>query len=389
MTENKKNSQRLNTRSVHAGFSCDPGTGALNPPVFLTSTYAQESPGVHTGFVYARTRNPTRDALEAAMAELEGGTDGIAYGSGSAATASIIQLLDAGDHVVSFDDVYGGTRRVFEKVFARQGLSFSFTDLTVPGAFEAACRPESRLLWIESPTNPMLKMADIADLSRRAHARNMWVVVDNTFLSPYLQNPLALGADLVVHSTTKYLNGHSDTVGGAVVTSVPELAESLRFLQNSVGSIPGPMDCYLCHRGIKTLAVRMERHCSNALEIARFLETHPRIQRTRYPFLKSHPQHQLALTQTRGGGGIVTFEMNGNLENARRFLESVRIFALAESLGGVESLIEHPAIMTHASVPQKVREELGLSDTLVRLSVGIEDVEDLKEDLAQALEAAY
>ncbi len=389
MTENKKNSQRLNTRSVHAGFSGDPGTGALNPPVFLTSTYAQESPGVHTGFVYARTRNPTRDALEAAMAELEGGTDGIAYGSGSAATASIIQLLDAGDHVVSFDDVYGGTRRVFEKVFARQGLSFSFTDLTVPGAFEAACRPESRLLWIESPTNPMLKMADIADLSRRAHARNMWVVVDNTFLSPYLQNPLALGADLVVHSTTKYLNGHSDTVGGAVVTSVPELAESLRFLQNSVGSIPGPMDCYLCHRGIKTLAVRMERHCSNALEIARFLETHPRIQRTRYPFLKSHPQHQLALTQTRGGGGIVTFEMNGNLENARRFLESVRIFALAESLGGVESLIEHPAIMTHASVPQKVREELGLSDTLVRLSVGIEDVEDLKEDLAQALEAAY
>ncbi|MAI78361.1 MAG: cystathionine gamma-synthase [Deltaproteobacteria bacterium] len=389
VTENKKNSQRLNTRSVHAGFSGDPGTGALNPPVFLTSTYAQESPGVHTGFVYARTRNPTRDALEAAMAELEGGTDGIAYGSGSAATASIIQLLDAGDHVVSFDDVYGGTRRVFEKVFARQGLSFSFTDLTVPGAFEAACRPESRLLWIESPTNPMLKMADIADLSRRAHARNMWVVVDNTFLSPYLQNPLALGADLVVHSTTKYLNGHSDTVGGAVVTSVPELAESLRFLQNSVGSIPGPMDCYLCHRGIKTLAVRMERHCSNALEIARFLETHPRIQRTRYPFLKSHPQHQLALTQTRGGGGIVTFEMNGNLENARRFLESVRIFALAESLGGVESLIEHPAIMTHASVPQKVREELGLSDTLVRLSVGIEDVEDLKEDLAQALEAAY
>ena len=389
MTENKKNSQRLNTRSVHAGFSGDPGTGALNPPVFLTSTYAQESPGVHTGFVYARTRNPTRDALEAAMAELEGGTDGIAYGSGSAATASIIQLLDAGDHVVSFDDVYGGTRRVFEKVFARQGLSFSFTDLTVPGAFEAACRPESRLLWIESPTNPMLKMADIADLSRRAHARNMWVVVDNTFLSPYLQNPLALGADLVVHSTTKYLNGHSDTVGGAVVTSVPELAESLRFLQNSVGSIPGPMDCYLCHRGIKTLAVRMERHCSNALEIARFLETHPRIQRTRYPFLKSHPQHQLALTQTRGGGGIVTFEMNGNLENARRFLESIRIFALAESLGGVESLIEHPAIMTHASVPQKVREELGLSDTLVRLSVGIEDVEDLKEDLAQALEAAY
>ena len=389
MTENKKNSQRLNTRSVHAGFSGDPGTGALNPPVFLTSTYAQESPGVHTGFVYARTRNPTRDALEAAMAELEGGTDGIAYGSGSAATASIIQLLDAGDHVVSFDDVYGGTRRVFEKVFARQGLSFSFTDLTVPGAFEAACRPESRLLWIESPTNPMLKMADIADLSRRAHARDMWVVVDNTFLSPYLQNPLALGADLVVHSTTKYLNGHSDTVGGAVVTSVPELAESLRFLQNSVGSIPGPMDCYLCHRGIKTLAVRMERHCSNALEIARFLETHPRIQRTRYPFLKSHPQHQLALTQTRGGGGIVTFEMNGNLENARRFLESIRIFALAESLGGVESLIEHPAIMTHASVPQKVREELGLSDTLVRLSVGIEDVEDLKEDLAQALEAAY
>ena len=389
MTENKKNSQRLNTRSVHAGFSGDPGTGALNPPVFLTSTYAQESPGVHTGFVYARTRNPTRDALEAAMAELEGGTDGIAYGSGSAATASIIQLLDAGDHVVSFDDVYGGTRRVFEKVFARQGLSFSFTDLTVPGAFEAACRPESRLLWIESPTNPMLKMADIADLSRRAHARNMWVVVDNTFLSPYLQNPLALCADLVVHSTTKYLNGHSDTVGGAVVTSVPELAESLRFLQNSVGSIPGPMDCYLCHRGIKTLAVRMERHCLNALEIARFLETHPRIQRTRYPFLKSHPQHQLALTQTRGGGGIVTFEMNGNLENARRFLESVRIFALAESLGGVESLIEHPAIMTHASVPQKVREELGLSDTLVRLSVGIEDVEDLKEDLAQALEAAY
>ena len=299
------------------------------------------------------------------------------------------QLLDAGDHVVCFDDVYGGTRRAFEKVFARQGLSFSFADLTRPEALDEVARDESKLVWIETPTNPLLKLADIAEISRRAHARNMTVVVDNTFLSPYLQNPLALGADLVVHSTTKYLNGHSDSIGGAVVAADPERADALRFIQNAIGAVPAPMDCYLCHRGIKTLAVRMERHCENALALAQFLENHPRVTRTRYPFLASHPQHTLAQAQTRGGGGVVTFEMEGGLENARRFLESVEVFALAESLGGVESLIEHPAIMTHASVPREAREALGISDTLIRLSVGIEDASDLEADLAQALEAAY
>lgn len=389
MKDRKTKKTQLNTRTVHAGYSGEPTTGALNPPVFLTSTYAQESPGVHQGFVYGRTRNPTRDALESALAELEGGSDGIAFASGSAATAAVIQLLDAGDHVVCFDDVYGGTRRAFEKVFARQGLTFSFADLTRPEALDEIARDETKLVWIETPTNPLLKLADIAEISRRAHARNMTVVVDNTFLSPYLQNPLALGADLVVHSTTKYLNGHSDSIGGAVVTADPEWAESLRFVQNAIGAVPGPMDCYLCHRGIKTLAVRMERHCSNALSLARFLEGHSRVRRVRYPFLDSHPQHALAQAQTRGGGGVVTFEMEGTLENARRFLESVEVFALAESLGGVESLIEHPAIMTHASVPREAREALGISDTLIRLSVGIEDVEDLQADLEQAMRAAY
>ena len=261
-------------------------------------------------------------------------SDGIAFASGSAATAAVIQLLDAGDHVVCFDDVYGGTRRAFEKVFARQGLSFSFADLTRPEALDEVARDESKLVWIETPTNPLLKLADIREISRRAHARNMTVVVDNTFLSPYLQNPLALGADLVVHSTTKYLNGHSDSIGGAVITAEPEWAESLRFVQNAVGAVPGPMDCYLCHRGMKTLAIRMERHCSNALSVATFLEGHPRVRRVRYPFLDSHPQSDLARSQTRGGGGVVTFEMEGSLENARRFLESVEVFALAESLGG-------------------------------------------------------
>ncbi len=389
MTDPHTKKTGRHTRTVHAGFSTEPTTGALNPPVFLTSTYAQESPGVHQGFVYGRTRNPTRDALELALAELEGGSDGIAFASGSAATAAVIQLLDAGDHVVCFDDVYGGTRRAFEKVFARQGLSFSFADLTRPEALDEAARAESKLVWIETPTNPLLKLADIAEISRRAHARNMTVVVDNTFLSPYLQNPLALGADLVVHSTTKYLNGHSDSIGGAVVTADPDQASALRFIQNAIGAVPAPMDCYLCHRGIKTLAIRMDRHCENALALAQFLESHPRVTRTRYPFLASHPQHALAQAQTRGGGGVVTFEMEGGLENARRFLESVEVFALAESLGGVESLIEHPAIMTHASVPREAREALGISDTLIRLSVGIEDASDLEADLAQALEAAY
>lgn len=378
-----------NTLAVHAGFGIEPTTGAVNPPVFLTSTYAQETPGVHKGYEYSRTQNPTREALERAVAELEGGTHGVAFGSGCAATACIIHLLNAGDHVVSFDDVYGGTRRLFQKVFARQGIEFSFVGLQNPDSFEEACQNNTKLLWIETPTNPMLKMADIEELCRRAHAKDIIVVVDNTFLSPHLQSPLALGADLVVHSTTKYINGHSDAVGGVIATANDKLAEELRFIQNSAGAVPGPMDCYLAHRGLKTLAVRMERHCSNALSLAQFLEQHPRVKWVRYPFLESHPQHELAKRQSRGGGGVITFEMSGSLENARKFLEAVKIFILAESLGGVESLIEHPAIMTHASVPPEARAELGISDTLIRLSVGIEDATDLQNDLEQALDAAF
>jgi cystathionine gamma-lyase len=387
MSEVSKNA--MNTLAVHAGFELEETTGAVNPPVFFTSTYAQETPGVHKGYEYSRTQNPTREVLERAIAELEGGSHGIAFASGCAATACIIHLLNAGDHVVSFDDVYGGTRRLFQQVFGRQGIEFSFVGLQDPDSFDEACQSNTKLLWIETPTNPMLKMADIAELCRRARAKDILVVVDNTFLSPYLQSPLELGADLVLHSTTKYLNGHSDAVGGVIATSNDTLAERLRFIQNSAGAVPGPMDCYLAHRGMKTLAVRMERHCSNALDLAHFLEAHPRVKWVRYPYLESHPQHELAKAQSRGGGGVITFEMEGDLENARKFLEAVEIFILAESLGGVESLIEHPAIMTHASVPPEARAQLGISDTLIRLSVGIEDANDLRADLARALDSAF
>ncbi|MBR58065.1 MAG: cystathionine gamma-synthase [Myxococcales bacterium] len=380
---------QLDTLAVHAGFKADPITGAVNPPVYFTSTYIQEEPGKHTGYEYARTQHPTREVLEKAVAELEGGTDGIAFASGCAATSTLIQLLKSGDHVVSFDDVYGGTRRIFEQIYTSLGIDFTFADLSNSDNFDAACTEKTRMLWIETPTNPMLKLADIRELSKRAKERGILVVVDNTFLSPYLQNPLSLGADIVLHSTTKYLNGHSDSVGGIVVTSNPELADRLRFLQNAIGAVPGPMDCYLVHRGLKTLALRMQRHTENAMQLASYLEAHPKVDTLWYPWLESHPQMALAREQTRGGGGMITMTLKGDLENARRFLCAVSIFALAESLGGVESLIEHPAIMTHASVPAKERAQLGISDTLVRLSVGVESVTDLRNDLDQALAAAY
>jgi cystathionine gamma-lyase len=379
----------LETAAVHAGFQADVETGAINPPVYLTSTFIQESPGVHKGFEYARTQNPTRQVLERAVAELEGGVHGMAFASGCAATSLLLHLLKSGDHVISFDDVYGGTQRIFRKVYSQLGLNFSFVGLEDPDNFDRACTPDTKMLWIETPTNPMLKMADIAALSERAHRRGIIVVVDNTFLSPYYQNPLDHGADIVLHSTTKYLNGHSDVLGGVLVTSSDELAEEIRFLQNSIGSVPGPMDCYLVHRGMKTLAVRMEKHTANAHELALFLEADPRVSWVRYPFLPSHPQYDLAKRQSRGGGGMITFAIQGNLENARVFLENLKIFALAESLGGVESLVEHPAIMTHASVPAEDRKNLGISDTLIRLSVGIESLRDLRNDLDQALTIAF
>lgn len=375
----------FDTRAIHAGQEPEPETGAIMTPVFQTSTYVQRSPGEHTGYEYSRTDNPTRNALEDCLASLEGGKHGVVFASGCAATATIMHLLKKGDHVVSGDDVYGGTYRLFTQVFDPMGLDFSFVDMTDHDAFEAAIQDDTKLIWLESPTNPMLKITDIEAICEMAHARDIAVVVDNTFMSPYFQTPLALGADMVIHSTTKFINGHSDVVGGAVITNDDETAERLAFLQNSIGAVPGPMDCFLVLRGVKTLAVRMRQHESNAADIARFLEGHDAVDWVRYPGLESHPQHGLAKAQMSGFGGMITFELSGGLEAARTLLESVEVFSLAESLGGVESLIEHPAIMTHASVPPEVREELGISDGLVRLSVGIEDGEDLLADLKQAL----
>ncbi len=383
----RPNRPRFGTRVIHAGQTPDPSTGAVMQPIYATSTYVQESPGVHKGYEYSRSQNPTRMAYERCIADLESGTAGFAFASGMAATATILELLDSGSHVVAIDDLYGGSYRLFENVRRDSaGLTFSFVDLTAPDALEAAIRPETRMIWVESPTNPLLKVVDLEAIARLGRARGILTCCDNTFATPWVQRPLELGFNLVMHSATKYLNGHSDMVGGvAVVGDRPETRERLGYLQNAVGGIQGPFDSFLALRGLKTLALRMERHCSNAEAVARYLEDHPKIERVYYPGLESHPQHVLAGQQMRVFGGMVTAVIAGGLDAARRFLERVDIFALAESLGGVESLVEHPAIMTHASLPEDKREELGISDGLVRLSVGVENVDDLISDLAQAL----
>lgn len=376
---------RFETRAIHAGCEPDSGTGAIMTPIFQTSTYVQESPGKHKGYDYSRTHNPTRTALEKNIASLEEGNYGLAFSSGMSAISTVTQLFNTGDHIICCNDVYGGTFRLFDKVLKRYKLEFDFADLTNPQSLERYIRDNTKLVWLESPSNPLLKLIDIEAIVRTAKKKNILVVVDNTFATPFFQKPLKLGADIVMHSTTKYLNGHSDVIGGALVTNDRELYDRLQFLQNAVGAVPGPLDCFLVLRGIKTLAIRMERHAENAMKIAQFLENHPKVRRIIYPGLKSHPQHELARKQMVGFGGIITFFIKGGLEAARRFLERVKIFSLAESLGGVESLIEHPAIMTHASLPKEIREKLGISDELIRISVGIENVDDLMDDLEQAL----
>jgi cystathionine gamma-lyase len=377
---------RLETLAVHAGQEPDPSTGAVMTPVFQTSTYAQRKPGEHQGFEYSRTRNPTRDALEANLAALEGGRFGLAFGSGCAASAAIQHCLQPGDRVLVAADVYGGTFRLFDKVFRKSGIDYVFLDCRDAAAVERAMAPKCTMLWLETPSNPMLMVLDLERLSALGRKHGATVVVDNTFATPVLQRPLSIGADLVVHSTTKYLGGHSDVVGGAIVTSNPDWHARLAFVQNAVGAVPGPWDCFLTLRGTKTLHLRMERHCSNATAIARWLEKHRRVKSVIYPGLESHPQHALAKKQMGGAfGGMVTFTMDAPLEEVRERLGRFRVFALAESLGGVESLIEHPAIMTHASIPKETREKLGISDGLVRLSVGVEHVDDLIADLDAAL----
>jgi cystathionine gamma-lyase len=378
---------RIETLAIHGGQQHEPVTGAVMQPIFQTSTYAQRSPGEHTGFEYSRTQNPTRFALERSIAALEGGTHGLAFASGCAATTTVIQLLSAGDHVIAGDDIYGGTFRLFDKVMSRRGQRFSYVDPRDLAAVEAAFEPQTKLVWLETPTNPMLKLGDIAAIATMCKQRGALLAVDNTFMTPVFQRPLELGADLVVHSTTKYIGGHSDVVGGAIAMASAELHDRLHFLQNSCGAVPGPQDCYLTLRGIKTLALRMQRHDENARTIAGYLAAHPKIESVIYPGLESHPQHDLAKRQMSGFGGMISFYMKGGLPEARRFLETVRVFTLAESLGGVESLIEHPAIMTHASVPKENRDKLGIADGFVRASVGIEHVDDLLVDLDRALAA--
>ena len=386
----KPNRQGFATRAIHAGQSPDPTTGAIMTPIYATSTYVQASPGEHKGFDYSRTSNPTRLAYERCVADLESGSHGFAFASGMAATGTLLELIDSGGHVICMDDVYGGTYRLLENVRRRSaGLSFSFVDLSDPEAFAAAVRPETRMVWVESPTNPLLKVSDLEAIAAQARKHGIISVADNTFASPWVQRPLELGFDIVMHSATKYLNGHSDMVGGvAVIGANAELAEQVGYLQNAVGAIAGPFDSFLVLRSLKTLAVRMQRHCENAAQVAHWLESHEKVQTVIYPGLPSHPQHALAQRQMSAGGGMVTAVLKGGLEPARRFLERCQIFSLAESLGGVESLVEHPGIMTHASIPAEKRAELGIDDGLVRLSVGIEEAADLIDDLQQALAGA-
>ena len=389
MTDSPSNAHThaLGTRAIHAGQSPDPSTGAVMTPIYATSTYVQSSPGVHQGFEYSRSHNPTRFAYERCVAALEGGTHGYAFASGLAATSTVLELLDSGSHVIAMDDVYGGTYRLFERVRRRSaGLDFSWVDLTDPAVFEAAIRPDTKMVWIETPTNPLLKIVDIAQIAAIARKRGLIVVVDNTFSSPILQRPLEHGAHMVMHSATKYLNGHSDMVGGMIVVGDDAgLAEQMTFLQNAVGGVQGPFDSFLALRGLKTLHLRMKAHCENAGALADWLQTHPAIEKIAYPGLRSHPQHDLALRQMDGAGGMVSIWLKGGFEAAKRFCERTELFALAESLGGVESLVNHPAVMTHASVPAERRAQLGISDALVRLSVGVETVDDLRRDIATAL----
>jgi cystathionine gamma-lyase len=387
-------SQKFGTRVIHAGQEPDPSTGAVMQPIYATSTYRQSSPAVHQGLDYGRSHNPTRWAFERCIADLEEGAAGFAFASGMAAISCVLELLDSGSHVVASDDLYGGTYRVFERVRTRSaGLSFSYVDMTKPGAVEAAIMPKTKMIWVETPTNPLLKIADLRSVAELGKRRGVLTVADNTFATPFNQRPLTLGCDIVVHSVTKYINGHSDMIGGMVVARDGDdaqgqnLVERLGFLQNATGGILSPFDSFLALRGVKTLQVRMERATSNALRIAQFLESHPQVERVVYPGLRSHPQYELAKAQMVGGGAMVTFVVRGGLPKARSFLESCHLFTLAESLGGVESLIEHPALMTHASIPAARRAELGIDDGLIRLSVGIEDGDDLLADLAGAFEA--
>ncbi|HEX6703846.1 MAG TPA: PLP-dependent aspartate aminotransferase family protein [Albitalea sp.] len=378
------------TRVIHAGQSPDPSTGAIMPPIYATSTFVQQSPGVHKGLDYGRSHNPTRWALERCVADLEGGAQAFAFASGLAAISTVLELLDANAHIVSGDDVYGGTFRLFERVRTRSaGHRFSFVDLTDPKKLLAAITPQTKLVWVETPTNPLLRLADLRAIAQICRERGILCAADNTFASPWVQRPLEMGFDIVVHSTTKYLNGHSDVIGGVAIVGrdarLDALRERLGFLQNAVGAIAGPFDSFLTLRGVKTLALRMERHCASALELAQWLQAQPQVARVHYPGLESHPQHALARSQMHGFGGMISMDLKTDLAGARRFLEAVRIFSLAESLGGVESLIEHPAIMTHATIPLETRNQLGIGDALVRLSVGVEDVADLREDLRQAL----
>ena len=386
MTSDSGKRAGFETRVIHAGQFPDPSTGAIMPPIFQTSTYVQSSPGVHKGYEYSRSQNPTREALERCVADLEGGKRGYAFASGLAGMSTVLELLDAGSHIIASDDLYGGSFRLFERVRKRSaGHQVSFIDMTDPQAIRAALRPNTKMLWVETPSNPLLKLIDLEAVAAIAREANLIAVADNTFASPWGQNPLAVGFDVVAHSTTKYLNGHSDVVGGLVVVGnearQADWADQLAFLHNAVGAIAGPFDSFLALRGVKTLAIRMERHNQSALALAQWLEAHPKVARVHYPGLESHPQHALAKRQMRGGGGMISIDLKGDLAGSRRFLEHVHLFALAESLGGVESLIEHPAIMTHASIPADQRARLGINDTLIRLSVGIEALDDLKADL--------
>jgi len=378
----------FDTRAIHAGQIPDPTTGAIMTPLYLTSTYVQSAPGIHQGYDYSRSGNPTRSAYEQCVANLESARFGFAMASGCVGTATIVHLLSAGDHVVACDDMYGGSYRLFERVFAKQGIRFSYVDLSDAGNLARALEKETKLVWIETPSNPLMKLIDIEAIAELSHDAGALLAVDNTFASPYFQRPIELGADIVLHSTTKYINGHSDLIGGVVVTDDDAIAEQLKFLANAIGGIQSAFDAYLCLRSLKTLGVRMRAHEANALAVAKFLEGHAKVERVRYPGLPSHPQHALAERQMSGNSGMLTFNVKGDLAATRRVLERFRVFALAESLGGVESLIEHPAIMTHASLPAEIRASLGIGDNLIRVSVGIESSDDLLADLDHALAAA-